>query len=71
MPDKWRKDGEGCLRCWENKMKHGCPAAQRWLKKHPEYAPTPAYGSLIVRGSETEYKEKTTFVTKKRLTFMQ
>jgi len=23
MPDKRRKDGKRCLRCWRNKLKHG------------------------------------------------
>jgi hypothetical protein len=71
MPDKRRKDGEGCLRCWQNKMKHGCPQAQRWLKKHPEYAKAEAYGSLIVRGAETEYKQKTFYERKEDMKFIQ
>lgn len=34
MPDKWKNDGNHCLRCWQNKMKHGCPQAKKWLKTH-------------------------------------
>ena len=39
MPDKRYKCGTGCLRCWENRLKHGCPQAQAYLKKHPKSVP--------------------------------
>ena len=39
MPDKRYKCGTGCLRCWENRLKHGCPQAQVYLKKHPKSMP--------------------------------
>lgn len=35
MPDKYHKQGCGrtCLRCWENKLKHGNPT-KKFMKKH-------------------------------------
>ena len=28
MPDRRRPCGKDCLRCWRNKLKHGCPKAK-------------------------------------------
>ena len=36
MPDKRRACGNGCLRCWQNKMKHGNPESKKWLAKNPQ-----------------------------------
>jgi len=36
MPDKNFRPGcgPGCIRCWRNKLKHGCPQAKAYMKKH-------------------------------------
>lgn len=38
MPERRyrRGDGNSCLACWKNNLKHGCPEAQNYLRKHPE-----------------------------------
>lgn len=36
MPDKIYKRGcgTGCLRCWQNKLKHANPTVKKYMKKH-------------------------------------
>lgn len=29
-------NGNGCLRCWSNKLKHQNKECKRWLRKHPD-----------------------------------
>lgn len=36
MPDKRHCDSHRCKKCWLNKLKHGNPASQAYLKMHPE-----------------------------------
>jgi hypothetical protein len=38
MPERRyrRGDGTSCLKCWINNLRHGCPEAQNYLRKHPE-----------------------------------
>ncbi len=37
MPDKWYGCScTGCLRCWRNKLIHGCPQSKKWVAAHPE-----------------------------------
>ena len=33
MPDKRRKCGSGCSRCWQNALKHANPQAKAFMKK--------------------------------------
>ena len=71
MPDKRVRDGNGCLRCWQNKMKHGCPEAQRWLKKHPEFAAKGRSYETLVRGKESEFRPRDTFDKYKKYTYLE
>ena len=36
MPERRLHCGNGCLRCWVNNLRHGCPQSQKYLKEHPE-----------------------------------
>lgn len=39
MPERrFKCNGNNCLACWRNNLKHGCPQAQKYLKDHPEIA---------------------------------
>ncbi len=42
MPDKFRPKGCGstCLRCWQNRLKHGNKESKAYLAKHPEWVET-------------------------------
>ena len=43
MPDKFRRCGNGCLRCWRNKLKHGVHKSSsmdfKVIKPEPEPKP--------------------------------
>jgi len=34
MPDKRKVCGSGCLRCWQNRLKHANPETKKYMKKH-------------------------------------
>lgn len=62
MPDKrnsFHCGSKDCLRCWRNKMKHGCPQAQKWLKEHAQEEAGKRDYQTIVRGKPEEVKKRT------------
>lgn len=34
MPDKRRPCGKGCIRCWQNRLKHANPHAKKYIIKN-------------------------------------
>lgn len=69
MPDKWIKcqGTKTCLRCWQNKMKHACPQAKKWLKEHPEDASAQFEFGTVYRGVKSETKQRNTYWWEQKL----
>jgi hypothetical protein len=55
MPDKFTPCGSGCLRCWQNRLKHGNKESKAYLAKHPELMLAQKHAYEIT-GKETHTK---------------
>ena len=57
MPDKFTPCGSGCLRCWQNRLKHGNKESKAYLAKHPELMLAQKHAYEIM-GKDTQTQRK-------------